>query len=133
MYSRIDHIGIAVRSLNESLRVYGEAMGLKVERIEEVPDQRTRVAMLPVGESRLELLEATGEDSPVAKFLCKRGEGMHHICFRVEDIRQEISRLRAAGVRMIDETPRKGAGGCLVAFVHPSGTGGVLVELSQPE
>ncbi len=133
MYSRIDHIGIAVRSLHESLRVYGEAMGLKVERIEEVPEQRTCVAMLPVGESRVELLEAMGEDSPVAKFLCKRGEGMHHLCFRVEDIRQEISRLRAAGVRMIDETPRRGAGGCLVAFVHPSGTGGVLVELSQPE
>jgi len=132
LYSKIAHIGIAVRSLDEALRVYTSAFGFAAEHVEEVASQKTRVAMLPVGESRLELLEAMEEDSPVARFIAKRGEGIHHICFQVEDIKQEISRLKAAGVRMIDETPRPGADGCLVAFVHPSSTNGVLVELSQP-
>ncbi len=131
MYSKIDHIGIAVRSLEEALRAYTAGLGFKVEHIEEVVDQRTRIATLPIGESRLELLEAMGDDSPVAKFIAKHGEGMHHICFRVEDIRLELNRLKKAGVRLIDEIPRSGAGGCLVAFVHPSATGGVLVELAQ--
>jgi methylmalonyl-CoA/ethylmalonyl-CoA epimerase len=132
LYSKIAHIGIAVRSLDEALRVYTSAFGFVVEHVEEVASQKTRVAMLPIGESRLELLEAMEEDSPVARFIAKRGEGIHHICFQVEDVKQEISRLKAAGVRMIDETPRPGADGCLVAFVHPSSTNGVLVELSQP-
>ena len=132
LYSKIDHIGIAVRSLDDALRVYTSALGFAVEHVEEVTSQKTRVAMLPTGESRLELLEAMEEDSPVARFIAKRGEGIHHICFRVEDIKQEISRLKAAGVRMIDETPRTGSCGCQVAFIHPSSTCGVLVELSQP-
>lgn len=132
LYSKIDHIGIAVRSLDDALRVYTAVLGLKLEHIEEATDQKARIAMLPVGETRLELLEAMGEDSPVAKFIARRGEGIHHICFRVDNIAQEINKLKDAGVCMIDETPRPGAGGCLVAFVHPSSTCGVLVELSQP-
>jgi methylmalonyl-CoA/ethylmalonyl-CoA epimerase len=132
LYSKIAHIGIAVRSLDDALRVYTSALGFAVERIEEVASQKTRVAMLPIGDSCLELLEAMEEDSPVARFIAKRGEGIHHICFVVADIKQEICKLKASGVRMIDETPRPGADGCLVAFVHPSSTGGVLVELSQP-
>lgn len=131
MYSKIDHIGIAVRSLDEALRTYTVGLGFKVEHIEEVVDQGTRVAMLPIGESCLELLEAMGDDTPVARSIAKRGEGVHHICFRVDDIRLELSRLKKAGVRLIDEIPRSGAGGCLVAFLHPSSTGGVLIELSQ--
>ncbi len=131
VYSKIDHIAIAVRSLNDALRVYTSDFGLRAEHIEEIADQKTRIAMLPIGESRLELLEAMEEDSPVAKFVSKRGEGLHHICFKVEDIALEIGRLKAAGVRMIDEVPRRGAGDCLVAFIHPSSTGGVLVELSE--
>jgi methylmalonyl-CoA/ethylmalonyl-CoA epimerase len=131
VYLKIDHIGIAVRSLDVALRAYTAGLGFRLGEIEEVPDQKTRIAMLPVGESRLELLEATGDDSPVARFIARRGEGIHHICFLVEDITREIARLKAAGVPMIDEIPRPGADGCLVAFVHPSGTGGVLVELSQ--
>ncbi len=131
MITKIDHIGIAVRSLDESLRVYTTGLGLEVEGIEEIADQGTRIAMIPVGDSRLELLEAMDKDSPIARFIARRGEGMHHICFRVEDIAKEVERLKAAGVRMIDEVPRSGADRCLVAFVHPSSTGGVLVELSQ--
>jgi len=132
LYSKIEHIGIAVRSLDDALRVYAAGLGFKVEHVEEVADQRIRVALLPIGESRLELLEPMGEDSPVAKFIARRGEGMHHICFQVEDIMLEIGKLKATGVRMIDETPRPGAAGCMVAFVHPCSTCGVLVELSQP-
>ncbi len=132
MYLKIDHIGIAVHSLEDAVRVYSSALGFEVAHIEEVSGQKTRVAMLPVGDCRLELLEATDPESPVAKFIAKRGEGMHHICFQVQDIRQEIERLKAAGVRMIDECPRPGAGGCQVAFVHPGSACGVLVELSQP-
>ncbi len=132
LYLKIDHIGIAVRSLDEALRVYSSGLGFEVGHVEEVAEQKTRVAMLPVGESRLELLQALEADSPVAKFIARRGEGLHHICFQVADIAHEISRLKASGVRLIDETPRAGADGCLVAFLHPSGTAGVLIELSQP-
>ncbi len=131
MYKKIDHIGIAVRSLDEILPIYTTGLGFQVEHIEEVADQKTRVAMLPIGESRLELLEATDTDSPIARFIARRGEGMHHICFRVENVAKEVERLKAAGVRMIDEVPRPGADQCLVAFIHPASTGGVLVELSQ--
>jgi len=132
MIGKIAHIAIAVRSLEEALRIYTSAFGFAVDHVEEVASQKTRVAVLPIGESRLELLEAMEEGSPVARFIAKRGEGLHHICFVVEDIKEEIDRLKAAGVRMIDETPRPGADRCLVAFVHPSSTSGVLVELSQP-
>ncbi len=131
MYLKIDHIGIAVRSLKEAKRVYADALGMEVEPAEEVTEQRTRVAMIPIGESRIELLEAIDADSPVARFIARRGEGIHHICLQVEDLAGIVSTLKAAGIRMIDEESRKGAGDRLVAFVHPSALGGVLLELSQ--
>src|SRR5262245_65146615 len=127
-YRKVDHIGIAVRSLESALRTYTR-LGFEADHVEEVSDQKTRVAMLPVGESRLELLEATAADSPVGRFLARRGEGMHHVCFSVDDIAAEVERLLASGVRMIDEAPRRRAGGCVVAFIHPESTAGVLVEV----
>jgi methylmalonyl-CoA epimerase len=128
---KIDHIGIATRSIDEAARLYRDALGLDVGDTEEVADQLVRVAMLPVGESRIELLEATSEDSPIARFLEKRGPGIHHIALQVDDIRAALANLRKKGARLIDQEPRVGAGGCLVAFVHPSSTGGVLLELVQ--
>jgi len=130
MYRKIDHIGIAVRSLGEAVERY-RRLGVEAGDIEEVPDQKTRVALLRIGESRIELLEAMQEDSPVGRFLARRGEGLHHVCLSTDDIASELERLRRAGVRLIDDAPRRGAGGCLVAFVHPSSAGGVLIELSQ--
>lgn len=129
---KIDHLGIAVRSIEETLAFYRDAMGLEVTHRETVDDQGVHVAMLPVGESRVELLEPVGPDTPVGRFLDKRGPGLHHVCYQVADIHGALQSLRAAGVRLVDEVPRVGAGGHLVAFVHPSSTGGVLVELSQP-
>lgn len=131
MQSKIDHIAIAVRSLKDSLEIYATHFGLRLESIEEIRDQKTRVALLSTGDSHLELIEAMGDDSPVAKFIDKRGEGLHHICFWVEDIVGELERLNAAGVRLVDKSPRRGSGGRLIAFVHPSSTGGVLIELAQ--
>ncbi len=131
---KIDHIGIATNGIDESASVYCQALGLTVGELEEVPSQKVRVAMLPVGESRIELLEATSEDSPISKFLAKRGPGIHHIAFGVDDIRAALADLKAQGTRLIDEAPRPGSGGCLVAFIHPSSTGGVLIELvERPE
>ena len=127
----IDHIGIATRQIGESLSVGGDALGLTVESSEEVPEQGVRVAMLPIGETRVELLEPLSDDSPVGRFLQKRGPGIHHVALRVADIHAELARLRESGARLIDEKPRVGAGGCLVAFVHPSSTGGVLLELVE--
>jgi methylmalonyl-CoA/ethylmalonyl-CoA epimerase len=127
----IDHIGVATAGIEEAATFYRDSLGLEVEEIEEVANQKVRVAMLPLGESRLELLEATSEDSPISKFLAKRGPGIHHIAVRVDDIETALQGLKAKGARLIDETPRTGAGGCLVAFVHPSSTGGVLLELVQ--
>jgi methylmalonyl-CoA/ethylmalonyl-CoA epimerase len=129
---KIDHVGIAVRNLDDAIRFYGPALGLEVVRIEEVPEQQTRVAMLPVGESRIELLEAMEGNSPVARSIDVRGEGVHHLCFQVNNLEEALVRLRAAGIRMVDGYPRRGAGGCLVAFIHPSSASGVLIELSQP-
>lgn len=128
---KIEHIGIATRSLDESLAFWRDALGLEVTHTEVVEDQGVRVAMLPAGEPRIELLEPTGESSPVAKFLDKRGAGIHHIAVRVPDIRAALARLKAEGARLIDEEPRTGAGGCLVAFVHPASSGGVLLELVE--
>ncbi len=128
---KIDHIGIATRGIDDAARFYREVLGLEVAETEEVADQRVRVAMLPIGELRIELLEATSEDSPISRFLEKRGPGIHHIAVSVDDIRAALAGLRAQGARLIDEEPRQGAGGCLVAFVHPSSTGGVLLELVQ--
>lgn len=128
---KIEHIGVATRRLDEALAFWRDALGLEVAQTEIVEEQKVRVAMLPVGEPRIELLEPTGSDSPVAKFLEKRGAGIHHIAVRVDDIRATIERLKAQGARLIDESPRVGAGGCLVAFVHPSSAGGVLLELVE--
>lgn len=132
MYRKVDHIGIAVRNLADSLKIYESGMGLQAAQIEEVAEQKTRVALLPIGESRIELLEAMDEDSPIARFISRRGEGLHHICFQVDDLARELETLRNAGIRLIDPAPRRGAGGCWVAFIHPSSAAGVLVELSQP-
>ena len=128
---KIEHIGIATRALEEAVGFWRDALGLRVEEIEEVAEQGVRVAMLPIGETRIELLEPTGQDSPIAKFLEKRGPGIHHIAVRVPDIRATLAGLKESGARLIDETPRVGAGGCLVAFIHPSTTNGVLLELVE--
>jgi len=128
---KIDHIGIATRGIEESLGFWRDALGLEVEHTETVEGQGVRVAMLPAGEPRVELLEPTGPDTPVARFLEKRGPGIHHVAVRVPDIRAALARLKSEGARLIDEEPRVGAGGCLVAFVHPAASGGVLLELVQ--
>lgn len=131
MIGRIDHVGVAVRSIAEARRFY-EALGLRVEHVEEVESEGVRVAMIPVGESRIELLEATRPDSPIAKFLERRGPGLHHLCLASDDVRADDARLRAAGAEPLRPEPTRGAGGCWVQFVHPRSAGGVLVELSQP-
>jgi len=128
---KIDHIGIATRQLDEGLAVWRDALGLKVDSTEEIADQGVRVAMLAVGESHVELLEALSPDSSVGKFIAKRGPGIHHIAVEVEDINASLADLKSKGARLIDEKPRVGAGGCLIAFVHPATTNGVLLELVQ--
>jgi methylmalonyl-CoA/ethylmalonyl-CoA epimerase len=132
MKATLDHIGIAVRDLETALAFYRDALGLEVEAPEEVASQHVRAHFIRVGESSLELLEATAPDSAIARYVDKRGPGIHHITLRVDDIAAVLARLRARGVRLIDETPRPGAEGALVAFIHPSATHGVLVELKQP-
>jgi LAO/AO transport system kinase len=127
----LDHIGIAVGNLSDALGFYRDALGLEVEAPEDVASQRVRAHFIPVGESAIELLEATAEDSPIAKYLGKRGPGLHHLTLRVDDIGAALARLKEKGVRLIDETPRPGAHGSLVAFIHPSSAHGVLVELKQ--
>jgi methylmalonyl-CoA/ethylmalonyl-CoA epimerase len=126
----LDHIGIAVESIAEGRRLY-EALGLAVEGEENVAGQGVRVAFLPVGDGRLELLEPTTPDSPIARHLEKRGPGLHHICLKVADIHRSMADLRDRGYQFLSEDPQPGAHGCLVAFVHPRSTGGVLLELSQ--
>jgi methylmalonyl-CoA epimerase len=128
---KINHLGIATKGIDEALKFWENALGLENVHTETVEDQKVRVAMLPIGESRVELLEPTSEDSPISKFLEKRGGGIHHIAVEVEDIEASLERLKANGARLIDESPRVGAEGCLVAFVHPSSTNGVLLELVQ--
>jgi len=125
----LDHIGIAVRSL-ASAKIYQD-LGLTIEHVETVETQRVRTAFLSVGDSNLELLEPTSPDSPIAKFIEKRGEGIHHICLRVDDLEAHLERLKAAGYRLINEAPVPGAHGCRVAFLHPSAGNGVLIELSE--
>ena len=131
MKARLDHIGIAVSNIGEALAFYRDALGLEVEMPEEVASQRVRARFIPAGEAALELLEATAEDSLIAKYLARRGPGLHHITLRVDDIRGALEQLSTRGVRLIDETPREGAHGSLVAFIHPSSAHGVLVELKQ--
>jgi len=131
MNVELDHIGIAVGDIDAALAFYRAALGLDVDETEEVPSQGVRAHFLRVGSASLELLEATADDSPIGRFVGRRGPGLHHITLRVGDIAASLERLRARGVRLIDEVPRAGAEGALVAFVHPSSAHGVLVELKQ--
>lgn len=128
---KINHLGIATKGIDEALKFWGDALGLENVHTEVVEDQKVKVAMLPLGESRIELLEPTSDDSPISKFIEKRGGGIHHIAIEVADIEASLAKLKAQGMRLIDEVPRTGAEGCLVAFVHPSSTNGVLLELVQ--
>jgi len=128
---KIDHIGIAVKSLTDTIKIYEDAIGLEVSGYDQVDDQGVRVAMLNIGESRIELLEPTGPDSPIERFMQKRGEGIHHIAVTVENIEKALERLKASGVRLVDSEPRRGAHNTRVAFIHPSSTHGVLLELVQ--
>lgn len=126
---KIDHLGIAVKDLGEAVRAY-EALGFSVEQTHDVPTEKVRAAFLPAGESHLELLEPTDPTSVIARFLEKRS-GLHHVCVLVEDIDAALAELKQAGVPVLDEVPRPGAGGCRVAFVHPRGAAGVLLELKE--
>ena len=128
---KIHHIGIATAEIGGAAEIWDDLLGLKADHTEEVAGQRVRVCMLPIGESRLELLEPMSADSPISKFLEKRGGGIHHIALSVENICATLQDLKAKGARLIDEEPRVGASGCLVAFIHPSSTAGVLVELVE--
>jgi methylmalonyl-CoA/ethylmalonyl-CoA epimerase len=130
MIDRVDHIGIAVESIEEARGFY-EAMGLEVEEIEEVPQEGVRVAIIPCGQSRIELLEPTTEDSPVATFLARRGPGLHHLCLGTDGVHQEDRRLRDKGIKLLRPQPARGAGGSWVQFVHPQSAAGVLVEISE--
>ena len=131
MKAIIDHIGIAVSDLEASLAFFRDALGLELEAPEEIASQRVRAHFLAAGEATFELLEATADDSPIAKFVAKRGPGLHHVALRVDDIVAALAELKGRGVRLIDETPRAGAHHSLVAFLHPASTHGVLVELKQ--
>ncbi|MGB9666326.1 MAG: methylmalonyl-CoA epimerase [Candidatus Cryosericum sp.] len=127
----IDHIGIAVSNLQEALSFWETSLGIELHGVEEVAEQKVRTAFLPVGGTEIELLEATSPDSTIAKFIEKRGEGLHHIAIRVEDVEAALAELKAKGVQLIDEKPRDGAGGTRIAFVHPKSTHGVLLELCE--
>ena len=131
MKATIDHIGIAVSSLSDSLAFFRDALGLDVDPPEEIVSQRVRAHFIQAGDATLEILEPTADDSPIARFIARRGPGMHHVALRVDDIVAALAELKGRGVRLIDETPRPGAHGSLVAFVHPSSAHGVLVELKQ--
>ena len=131
MIKRIDHIGIAVNNIDQALRVYADALGLQLTHTDKEEGQKSIVAFLPAGESEVELVEPIGEDGPVARFLEKRGEGIHHICFEVDDIEAMLGQLKAHGVQLIDEEPYVGTGGKKIAFIHPKAAHGVLIELCQ--
>jgi methylmalonyl-CoA/ethylmalonyl-CoA epimerase len=127
---KIDHIGIVVHDVRQALQVYEAALGLRLREVAELPDQAVQVAFIPLGESNLELVQPTAGGTGIAKFLANRGEGIHHVCIEVEDIREVLARLKAHGVPLIDEEPRQGAHG-QVAFIHPKGAHGVLIELVE--
>jgi methylmalonyl-CoA/ethylmalonyl-CoA epimerase len=129
--SRISHVGIAVKSLDQAGEIFDGALGLRETHRERVEEQKVAVTIHPVGESRIELLEPTDPSSLIYRFLNRRGEGIHHLCFEVENIGEALKELKARGVRLIDEVPRSGAGGCKIAFVHPESTHGVLIELNE--
>ncbi|NCC57369.1 MAG: methylmalonyl-CoA epimerase [Synergistales bacterium] len=127
----VDHIGIAVKSIDEALLFWQSSLGIKCTGVEEVEEQKVKTAFLPVGDTEIELLEATSEESPVAKFIEKKGEGIHHLAIRVDNLEAALAEMKDKGIRLIDETPRYGAGGARIAFVHPKSTGGILLELSE--
>ncbi|MBN1300583.1 MAG: methylmalonyl-CoA epimerase [Melioribacteraceae bacterium] len=127
--THIEHIGIAVSNLEESIKYYENVLGLKCYAIEEVADQRVRTAFFKIGQTKIELLESTSPDSPIGKFIEKKGEGIHHIAYSVKDIAGALVEAESKGVRLIDSQPRKGAEGLNIAFLHPKSTGGVLTEL----
>ena len=131
MIGKIDHLGLAVQNLDEAAALYEKLLGAPPSEVEEVPEQKVRVVFFEVGESHVELLEPTSPESPIAKFMEKRGPGIQHVAYRVDDVEAELARAKAAGLRLIDETPRIGAGGARIAFVHPKSTGGVLTEFCQ--
>lgn len=130
---KIDHIGIAVSSLESALEFYRDTLGLEVKDIEEVSEQKIKAAIIPIGESQIELLEATSPDSPVGKFIDSRGEGIHHIALQVSGLEAILKQLADSGVKLIDKEPRIGAGGNKIAFIHPKSTNGVLLELCEPQ
>lgn len=131
MVKKVDHIGVAVKNLEDSLKFYQDTLGLELAGVEVVEEQKVRVAFLPVGDTEVELLESTDPEGPIAKFIEKKGEGIQHIAYKVENIEEAIKEMEEKGVRMIDKTPRYGAGGAKIAFCHPKSTKGVLVELCQ--
>jgi methylmalonyl-CoA/ethylmalonyl-CoA epimerase len=131
MIKGIDHVGIAVKSIEEAKKFWVDTLGLKYLRTEEVPDQKVRVAILAAGETMIELLEPTTPDSPVQKFIDKRGEGLHHMTFETDNIAERLKNLKSSNVGLIDEQPRIGAGGACIAFIHPKSAHGVLIELCQ--
>lgn len=131
MITKVDHIGIAVGDLDKALKFYTEILGLKLDGVEVVEDQRVKVAFLPLGDTEIELLESTDPGGPIAKFIEKKGEGIQHIALKVENIDEALEEMRKKGIRLIDEQPRYGAGGARIAFLHPKSTYGVLVELCE--
>jgi len=129
--THIEHIGIAVKNISDSISYYENVLGLKCYSIEEVKDQKVKTAFFKIGETKIELLEATDPDSPIGKFIENKGEGIHHLAFAVNDIESSLKEVEAKGIRLIDKTPRKGAEGLEIAFLHPKSTGGVLTELCE--
>lgn len=127
----VDHIGIAVKNIDEALKFWEGTLGIKCHGIEEVADQKVKTAFLPIRDTEVELLEGTSPDSPVSKFIEAKGEGIHHLAIRVENLEAALAELKEKGVRLIDEKPRLGAGGARIAFLHPKATGGILLELSE--
>lgn len=131
MLDKIDHLGVAVKSIDESLTFYRDILGIVPTGVEEVPSQQVRVAFLPVGESNIELLESTTEDGPIARHIEKRGEGIAHVAFRVDNIESAIKKLQEQGVRLLSETPQPGAHGAKIVFIHPKAANGILIELCE--
>lgn len=129
--TQVDHIGVAVKSIEVASKLYTDLLGLKVLGIEEVASQKVKTAFIPAGEAEIELLESTAADGPIAKFIAKNGEGIQHIALRVDNIEAALEELKNSGVKLIDEKPRIGAGGAMIAFIHPKATNGVLLELCQ--
>jgi methylmalonyl-CoA epimerase len=133
LFKKISHIGIAVSNMNDAIKLYSEILGLKVTGLETIEEQKVKSAMIPIGESRIELMESTDPEGPIGKFIAKRGEGIHHISLEVDDIDKMLAKLSKSGIELIDKKPRVGADGNKIAFVHPKSMRGVLLELSTPK